>query len=61
MSNRAGLRNGDLIIGYNESLITGIDDLHRILTDSQVGTRARITILRGTEKIDLTIIPAESK
>jgi S1-C subfamily serine protease len=30
---RAGVREGDIIIGYDTQMIAGIDDLHRLLTD----------------------------
>ena len=34
----AGLREGDLILGFAGQPITGIDDLHRRLTDDHIGT-----------------------
>jgi S1-C subfamily serine protease len=58
---RAGLIEGDVIVGYNDQPIGGIDDLHRQLTETQVGTRSLLTILRGTGKLVLHIIPEESK
>jgi len=58
---RAGLMEGDVIIGYDDQLITGIDDLHKVLTEKQVGATASLTILRYTEKISLDIVPEESK
>jgi S1-C subfamily serine protease len=58
---RAGLAEGDVIVGYNSHPIGGIDDLHRQLTDTQVGTRSLLTIIRRSEKLDLAIVPAESK
>jgi S1-C subfamily serine protease len=56
---KAGLYAGDIIIGFNEQPISGIDDLHRFLTDAQVGAKAKIKILRGTEIVELPIFPAE--
>jgi S1-C subfamily serine protease len=58
---RAGLLNGDVIIGYDTQPISGIDDLHRVLTENQVGARASLTVIRYTEKISLDIVPEESK
>jgi S1-C subfamily serine protease len=58
---RSGLIEGDIIVGYNDQPIGGIDDLHRQLTETQVGTRSRLTIIRGTGKLALHIIPEESK
>jgi S1-C subfamily serine protease len=58
---RAGLIEGDLIIGYDGRPIAGIDDLHKVLTEKQVGVTAPLTLLRRAEKISLDIIPEESK
>lgn len=58
---RAGLREGDVIIAFGGQPVAGVDDLHRLLTDTQVGVSNSITILRRTEKLDLEIIPQESR
>jgi S1-C subfamily serine protease len=58
---KAGLLEGDLIIGYDRQPIAGIDDLHRVLTENAVGVTAPLTIVRRTEKISLDIVPEESK
>jgi S1-C subfamily serine protease len=58
---RARLLEGDVIIGYNDQAIGAIDDLHRQLTEIQLGARARLTIIRGTEKLVLEIVPEESR
>ena len=57
----AGLREGDVIIAFGGQPVAGVDDLHRLLTETQVGVRRSITILRRTERLDLDVIPAESK
>jgi len=56
----AGLREGDLMIEYNDQPIPSIDALHKLLTGDQIGLAARLTVLRGTEKMTLTIRPEES-
>jgi S1-C subfamily serine protease len=58
---KAGLLEGDLIVGYDDRPITGIDDLHKALTDKEVGTTASLTILRRTDKMILPIVPEESR
>jgi S1-C subfamily serine protease len=58
-SQKAGLSEGDIIIRFNNQPVSGIDDLHKLLTDMQVGKEGNIRILRRTEIIDLEIIPAE--
>lgn len=57
---RAGLTEGNLIIAFDGQPVAGIDDLHRILTDARVGVPSQVTILRGTEKLDLSVTPAEA-
>jgi len=58
---RASLTEGDLIIRYDDRPVAGIDDLHKCLTEQQVGQPAALTVLRRTELLDLSIIPEESK
>ncbi len=53
----AGLRDGDIIVGYGDKPIASIDDLHRLLTEEQAGTAAELTVIRGAEKSRLTARP----
>jgi len=54
-ADRAGLKDGDLIVSLDETMITSLDDLHRALTDERIGARARLGILRGTERLELSV------
>jgi S1-C subfamily serine protease len=58
---RAGLREGDVIVAYDKHPIAAIDDLHRLLTEQQVGVRSSLTIIRRSDKLVLDIVPEESK
>jgi S1-C subfamily serine protease len=58
---RAGLVEGDVIIGFNGQAISGIDDLHRVLTEERVGVRTPLTIIRRSEKMVLDIVPEEAR
>jgi S1-C subfamily serine protease len=58
---KAGLREGDVILALGNQPVAGVDDLHRLLTDTQVGASNSVTVLRGTDRIELTIVPEESK
>jgi S1-C subfamily serine protease len=58
---RAGLSEGDIIVGFESQPIAGIDDLHRVLTEEKVGVRTSLTIIRRSEKLILNIVPEESK
>ncbi len=58
---KAGLVIGDVIVEMNNQPIANIDDLHKVLTDKQVGVRSPLTMIRRAEKLVLDIVPAESK
>jgi|ERR1043166_2048801 S1-C subfamily serine protease len=59
-ADRAGLREGDVMLEFNGHPIPSIDALHKLLTGDQIGVRSKLTVLRGTEKLMLAITPAES-
>jgi S1-C subfamily serine protease len=57
---RAGLREGDVIVGFAGHAVAGIDDLHRLLTEQHIHRPTSLALLRGTAKLDLAIVPEES-
>jgi S1-C subfamily serine protease len=62
-ASRAGLRDGDLIVGFAGQAVNGIDDLHKVLTAERIGTASRMVLIRGAlqpEKLELEIRPAEA-
>jgi S1-C subfamily serine protease len=52
---------GDIIIGFDDHAVAGIDDLHRLLTEERIGRRSSLVLLRRTEKLTLEVVPAESQ
>ncbi|MGE5361737.1 MAG: S1C family serine protease [Bacteroidales bacterium] len=56
----AGVREGDLIVALDERPVGRIDDLHRLLTEGQVGRMVLVTLLRGTERLTLRVVPADA-
>lgn len=60
-AHRAGLQEGDVIISFDGEPVNGIDDIYRDLSEKQFGVKSHITIIRQTEKIDLEIIPDETR
>src|SRR5436189_451593 len=58
---RAGLREGDLMVAFNGQPIGSVHDLHKILVGEQIGVSASLTVIRHTEKLELPILPAESR
>ncbi|HJT01735.1 MAG TPA: trypsin-like peptidase domain-containing protein [Terriglobales bacterium] len=57
---RAGLRQGDLVVAMDGKQIAGVDGLHRLLTETQVGIPSHLAVIRGPQKLDLVIIPEEA-
>jgi S1-C subfamily serine protease len=57
----AGLREGDIIVALDDKPVAGVDDLHRLLTDAQVGARSTLTVIRHTERLVLSILPEEAR
>lgn len=43
----AGIRDGDIIVELGGRAVTGVDDLHRVLTDEADGRRVEVCVLRG--------------
>jgi S1-C subfamily serine protease len=58
---RAGLRDGDLIVGFDGKPIAGIDDLHRLLTEEQAGQETALIVVRGSERLALPVTPSLRK
>ena len=56
---KAGLREGDVIVALDGQPVAGVDDLHRLLTDARVGISSALTVLRWTERLELKVIPEE--
>jgi S1-C subfamily serine protease len=58
---KAGLLEGDVIVGYDDRHVEGIDTLHQLLTEEKVGVQAVVTVIRRGEKKTLPIVPQESR
>jgi S1-C subfamily serine protease len=58
---RSGLRHGDLIVAFNSQPIGSVHHLHKVLVGEQINVSASLTIIRHTEKLELPILPAESR
>jgi S1-C subfamily serine protease len=57
----AGLREGDLIVGFGDQPIGSVHHLHKVLVGEQIDVNANVTVIRHTEKLELSILPAESR
>jgi S1-C subfamily serine protease len=56
-SARSDLREGDLIVGFAGQDVDGIDQLHRLLTEERSGVPTPLTVIRGTEKLEIHVTP----
>ncbi len=59
-AHRAGLSSGDLIVLINGTRITGVDDIHRILSVLPDRPTLAITILRRLKQMEISLIPGEA-
>jgi len=57
----AGFKERDLIIAFDSHPVTGIDDLHRYLTEDKIGRPTPVTVLRGPDRVQLIIVPWEDR
>jgi len=57
---RGGLREGDIIIGLAGEVVSGIDDLQRVLTEERIGGRLDAVVLREGRRVTREVVPAES-
>jgi S1-C subfamily serine protease len=53
----AGLASGDVLLTFDGHELSGVDDLHRLLTSERAGKSVAITLVRGAHIQSVTIIP----
>jgi S1-C subfamily serine protease len=54
---RAGLRPGDMIVSFAGQRVDGIDVLYRVLAEAAAQQAQPLTVVRGTERLELTVTP----
>jgi S1-C subfamily serine protease len=57
---KAGLKDGDVVLAFAGTPVTGVDDLHRLLTEERIGEATVVTILRAARRRQITVVPAEA-
>jgi len=55
---KAGVKPRDIIVAYGDSAVESVDDLHKLLSEERIGTKAELTVIRGTEQIRLEVLPS---
>src|SRR5207253_1712170 len=58
---KGGMREGDIIIGFDDHPTAGIDELHKLLTEERIGRKSSLTVIRGTDKLTIDVKPGESQ
>jgi S1-C subfamily serine protease len=59
-AHRAGLSSGDLIVLINGIRISGVDDIHRILSVLPERPTLAIAILRRLKQMEISLVPGEA-
>jgi S1-C subfamily serine protease len=60
-ADRAGIKVGDILLALDGAVIAGADDLIRALTGDKIGSNVALDILRGTERLTVSLVPQERK
>jgi S1-C subfamily serine protease len=56
---KAGLREGDLLVGFKGKPMNGIEDLQRVLVGAEIGVTSAISVVRHTFQLQLEVKPTE--
>ncbi|HEU4416393.1 MAG TPA: trypsin-like peptidase domain-containing protein [Candidatus Angelobacter sp.] len=54
---KAGMQEGDVIVSLDAAPVEGVDVLHRLLGEDRIGVPTRITVLRGSRRLEFKVIP----
>jgi S1-C subfamily serine protease len=60
-ADRAGLQAGDILLALDGFALTGADDLIRALTGGKIGRDVTLDVLRGAERLTVSLVPQERK
>jgi S1-C subfamily serine protease len=55
----AGVMDGDVIVAFGGAPVTGVDELHALLTGDRIATRVAIVVLRAAARREIAITPVE--
>ncbi|HZD44013.1 MAG TPA: trypsin-like peptidase domain-containing protein, partial [Methanomicrobiales archaeon] len=58
---QGGIREGDLIVGIGSDCVRSVDDLHRYLAECSIGREVHLTILRSSQRFQVTVVPSEAR
>jgi S1-C subfamily serine protease len=55
------LRTGDLIVAMNGQDVASVDDMHRVLAEWPIGRPLGVIIVRGKDRLEFPVTPAEAR
>ena len=58
---KAGLREGDVVLAFGGAPVAGIDDLHRALTEEAAGKSVTLSLLRDGSLAEIDLVPELSR
>ncbi len=56
----AGLREGDLLVGFKGGVVAGLDDLQRLLVGSEIGVASRLSVVRRYFQTEMEVVAREA-
>jgi S1-C subfamily serine protease len=57
---QASVQTGDLIVAIEGRDVASVDDLHRVLAEWPIGQPVALAILRGRERVTISVVPVEA-
>ncbi len=57
---RAGIESGDLLVGFDAQRVGGVDDLHRLLIGSRIGSSVPLELIRRGRQLAVGVTPTEA-
>jgi S1-C subfamily serine protease len=54
-----GLRTDDTIVAIDGQIVDGVDMLQRALDGTKIDRAVNVSVLRGTQRVELTVMPVE--
>jgi S1-C subfamily serine protease len=55
----AGVRDGDVIVAFADEAVTGVDDLHRLLTEDRIAAATPLVFLHAGGRRTVMVTPSE--
>ena len=56
---QAGLAPGDIVVAVDGEVVTGVDDVLRLLDSERIGRETAVAALRGGRLREVRVVPTE--